>query len=95
MLGEARNRGEPRQPTVGQVVTRKVDSAGCVSFAGASYKAGSAHRGRQVQVAIVGGTVEISAGGEILRVHAIKHDHSREHGAFATAGGRPSRIKAA
>ena len=35
----------PRQPTVGQVVTRKVDSSGCVSFAGASYRAGSAHRG--------------------------------------------------
>ena len=51
----------PRQPTVGQVVTRKVDSAGCVSFAGASYRAGRAHRGRQVQVAIVGDSVEISA----------------------------------
>ena len=85
----------PRQATVGQVVTRKVDSGGCVSFAGATYRAGRAHRGRQVQVAIVEGTVEISAGGEVLRVHAIKHDRSREHGAFANAGGRPSRINAA
>ena len=85
----------PRQATVGQVVTRKVDSGGCVSFAGASYRAGSAHRGRQVQVAIVEGTVEITAGGEILRVHPIRHDRSREHGAFANAGGRPSRINAA
>ena len=85
----------PRQPTVGQVVTRKVDSAGCVSFAGVSYRAGSAHRGRQVQVAIVDNSVEITAGGEVLRVHPIRHDRSREHGAFANAGGRPSRINAA
>ena len=85
----------PRQPTVGQVVTRKVDSAGCVSFAGVSYRAGSSHRGRQVQVAVVDGTVEIAAGGEVLRVHPIRHDRGREHGAFANAGGRPSRINAA
>ena len=85
----------PRQPTVGQVVTRKVDSAGCVSFAGVSYRAGSAHRGRQVQVAVVDNSVEITAGGEVLRVHPIRHDRSREHGAFANAGGRPSRINAA
>ena len=85
----------PRQPTVGQVVTREVDSAGCVSFAGASYRAGSRHRGRQVQVAIVDNSVEITAGGEVLRVHPIRHDRSREHGAFANAGGRPSRTNAA
>ena len=79
----------PRQPTVGQVVTRNVDSAGCVSFAGASYRAGSSHRGRQAQVAIVDASVEITAGGAVLRVHPIRHDRSREHGAFANAGGRP------
>ena len=88
-------RPRPRQPTVGQVVTRKVDSAGCVSFAGVSYRAGRAHRGRQVQVAIVGDSVEITAGGEVLRVHPIRHDRSREHGAFANAGGWPSRTNAA
>jgi hypothetical protein len=43
----------------------------------------------------VGDTVEISAGGELLKVHPIRHDRSREHGAFANAGGRPSRINAA
>ena len=85
----------PHQPTVGQVVTRKVNSGGNVSFAGASYRAGSLHRRRQVQVAIVGDSVEIAAGGEVLRVHRIKHDPSREHGAFANAGGRPSRTNAA
>lgn len=85
----------PPQATVGQVVTRKVDSGGCVSFAGATYRAGTAHRGRQAQVAIVGETVEITVGGEVLRVHPIRHDRSREHGAFANAGGRPSRINSA
>jgi transposase InsO family protein len=88
-------RPRPRQATVGQMVTRKVDSAGKVSFAGEGYRTGKKNKGRQVQVAIVDGTVEISAGGEVLRVHPITHDRSREHGAFANAGGRPSRINAA
>jgi hypothetical protein len=50
---------------VGQVVTRKVDSGGCISFAGATYRAGRAHRGHQVQVAIVDNSVEITADGEV------------------------------
>jgi hypothetical protein len=37
---------------------------------------------RQVQVAIVGEHVEISAGGDVLQVRPIRHDCSREHGAF-------------
>ena len=88
-------RPRPRQATVGQSVTRKVDSSGGVSFAGHNYKVGKQHARRQVQVAIVGDTVEISAGGEVLKVHPIRHDRSRENGAFANAGGRPSRINAA
>jgi hypothetical protein len=88
-------RPRPRQATIGQSVTRKVDSSGSVSFAGTSYRVGRAHIRRQVQVAIVADTVEISAGGEVLRVHAIRHDRSREHGAFANATGRPSRRNAA
>jgi hypothetical protein len=88
-------RPRPRQATVGQSVTRKVDSGGGVSFAGHCYKVGKRHARRQVQAAIVGDTVEISAGGEVLRVHPIRHDRSRENGAFANAGGRPSRTNAA
>jgi hypothetical protein len=88
-------RPRPRQATVGQTVSRKVDSSGNVCFAGACYRVGRAHVRRQVQVAIVGEHVEISAGGEVLRVHPIRHDRSREHGAFANAGGRPSRTNAA
>ena len=76
-------------------MTRKINSGGNVSFAGASYRAGNPRRRRQVHVAIVGDTVEIAAGGEVLQVHRIKHDPSREHGAFANATGRPSRTNAA
>lgn len=50
----------PRQATVGQSVTGKVDSSGGVSFADTNYKAGKRHARRQVQVAIVGETIEIS-----------------------------------
>ena len=85
----------PRQPTVGQSVTRKVDISGCISFAGTAYRVGKPHARRQVQVAIVGDVVEISAGGQVLKTHPTRHDRSREHGAFANAGGRPSRINAA
>lgn len=31
----------------------------------------------------------------MLRVHPIRHDRSREHGAFANTGGHPSLINAA
>ena len=90
-----RRRPRPRQATTGQAVTRKVDSSGSVCFAGASYRVGRAHKGRQIQLAIVGEEIEISSGGEILRTHPIRHDRSREHGAFANPGGRPHRINAA
>jgi hypothetical protein len=76
-------------------VTRKVDSSGNVCFAGTNYRVGSKYRRRQVQVAIVGDTVEISIGNELIRSHAVKHDRTREHGALANPGGRPNRINAA
>jgi hypothetical protein len=80
--------------TDGGAVTRKVDSSGNVCFAGASYRAGSKFR-RQVQVAVVGDTVELSVGTELIRTHPIRHDRTREHGALANPGGRPRRINAA
>jgi len=76
-------------------VTRKVDSSGNVCFAGTSYRAGAKFRRRQVQVAVVGDTVEISIGTELIRAHNIRHDRTREHGALANPGGRPRRINAA
>jgi transposase InsO family protein len=90
-----RPRTAPRQATVGQAVTRKVDATGSICFAGTSYRVGKTHRRRQVQIAIVGDVVEISAGGEVIRTHPIRHDRSRENGAFANPGGRPHRTNAA
>ncbi len=77
-------------------MTRKVDSSGNVCFAGTNYRVGAKFRRRQVQVAVVGDTVEISIG---ERTHplatAVRHDRTREHGALANPGGRPHRINAA
>jgi hypothetical protein len=84
------------KPTASAVsVTRKVDSSGNVCFAGANYRAGNAYKRRQVQVAVVGDTVEISIGTKLIRTHKVKHDRTREHGALANPGGRPNRINAA
>jgi transposase InsO family protein len=76
-------------------VTRKVDSSGNVCFAGTNYRVGSKYRRRQVQVAVVGDTVEISLGNQLIRSHKARHDRTREHGALANPGGRPHRSNAA
>jgi hypothetical protein len=84
------------RPTASAVsVTRKVDSSGNVCFAGANYRAGSAYKRRQVQVAVVDDHVEIAIGEQLIRRHKIKHDRTREHGALANPGGRPHRSNAA
>jgi transposase InsO family protein len=95
--GIARSRrSRPSRPTAASPsVTRKVDSSGNVSFAGANYRVGSAYRRRLVQVALVGDTIEISIGEQLIRSHNTKHDRTREHGALANPGGRPHRINAA
>jgi len=85
----------PRPTASAASVTRKVDSSGAVSFAGSSYPVGNAYRRRQVQVAVVGDTVEISIGTRLIRTHTVKHDRTREHGALANPGGRPNRSNAA
>ena len=76
-------------------VTRKVDSSSNVCFAGTNYRVGSKHRRRQVQVAVIGDTVEISIGNRLIRSHTVRPDRTREHGALANPGGRPHRINAA
>jgi transposase InsO family protein len=89
-------RSRPARPeTVGRTVTRKVDGSGSVSFAGVTYRVGNPYRRQQVEVRVVGDTVEISQGGRLLRTHPVKHDPDRAHGAFANPGGRPRRINAA
>jgi hypothetical protein len=86
----------PSRPSATAVsVTRKVDSSGNVCFAATNYHIGHKYRRRQVQVAVVGDTVEISIGRELIRSHPVRHDRTREHGALANPGGRPHRINAA
>lgn len=84
-----------RPATVGQPVVGKVDSSGGISFAGVSYRVGNGNRWKQVEVRVVGDTVEISQDGKLLRVHPVKHDPINAHGAFANPGGKPDRINAA
>jgi transposase InsO family protein len=95
--GEARGRRlAPSRPTATAAsVTRKVDSSGNVCFAGTAYRAGNKYRRRQVQVAVVGDTIEISVGNELIRSHPVRHDRTREHGALANPGGRAHRSNAA
>ncbi len=97
IAGLERGRRLPPAPSkvTAASVTRKVDSSGNVCFAGTTYRVGSKFRRRQVQVAVVGDTVEISVGTELIRSHAVRHDRTREHGALANPGGRPNRINAA
>jgi len=95
--GVERNRRlKPSRPSATVAsVTRKVDASGNVCFAGTAYPVGSKFRRRQVQVAVVGDTMEISIGNELIRSHPIRHDRTREHGALANPGGRPRRSNAA
>ena len=84
-----------RSATSGPAVTRLADASGNVSFAGASYRAGRRFARQSIDVAIVGGSVQLSLQGEVIRVHAIRHDRSKEHGAYATPNGRPRKSKSA
>jgi len=64
-----------------------------VSFAGATYSCGRAWARQNIDVTIVAGSVQLSQGGKVIRVHPIRHDRSRELGALANPKGRPRRTK--
>jgi transposase InsO family protein len=87
--------GNARPPSSGMAVTRIVDAGGTISFAGAGYRVGRSWARRSVTVAIVAGSVQISAHGKVVRVHPIRHDRAKEHGAFATPKGRPRKTEVA
>jgi transposase InsO family protein len=84
-----------RDATAGLTVTRLADRAGVVSFAGTSYPAGRRWARQPVDVSIVAGSVQLSKDGKVIRVHPIRHDRSRELGAFANPKGRPRRKNSA
>ena len=91
----SRRSARPRPPSSGVPVLRLVDRSGGISFAGSNYRVGNGHRLKQVEVRVVGDTVQISLGGKIIRTHQARHDRSKEHGAFATPRGRPRRSNSA
>ena len=80
-----------RDATAGLTVTRLADRGGTVSFAGTPYRCGRAWAQQGIDVRIVAGSVQLSQGGKVIRVHPIRHDRSRELGAFANPKGRPRR----
>jgi transposase InsO family protein len=84
-----------RDATAGVTVTRLADAAGVVSFAGTPYAAGRRRARTAVDVSIVAGSVQLSRDGQVIRVHPIRHDRSRELGAFANPRGRPRRKNSA
>ena len=94
-VGRAPRAGRARSATAGPAVTRIADANGAVSFAGATYRAGRAWARSQIQVAIVGASVQLSVDDKVIRVHPIRHDRTKEHGAFATPNGRPRKSKTA
>ncbi len=81
----------PKDPTLGHVVTRLVDSSGSVSFAATNYRVGNTFKGRQVEVRVVGDTVQISADHKLVRTHKSRHDPNKVFSAFGTPNGRPKR----
>ena len=82
-----------RAVTSGIVVTRMVDSSGYVSLAGTMYRVGRAWRGKEVEVSVVAGSVQVACHGTIVRTHPIRHDRAKEHGAFATPHDRPRKSR--
>jgi hypothetical protein len=86
-------RPKKAKPT-GVTVMRKVDPAGSVSFAGSGYRVGNAYKRKDVEVKLLGDTVQIFFKGELVRTHAARHDKEKEYGAFANPGGRPRKKKA-
>jgi transposase InsO family protein len=84
-----------RDATKGLTVTRLADGGGVVSFAGTPYACGRRWARTPIDVSIVAGSVQLSKDGKLIRVHPIRHDRSRELGAFANPKGRPRRKNSA
>jgi hypothetical protein len=66
-----------------------------VSFAGTDYQAGTPLGPPSIEVSIVAGSVQLAKDGKIIRIHPIRHDRSRELGAFANPKDRPRRKNSA
>jgi transposase InsO family protein len=78
---------QPGATTDVVTVTRLVAPGGEIFFAGKNYSCGKKWAGRHCQVGIVGETVQLSVDGQVVRVQPIRHDRTKEHGAFARPNG--------
>ena len=78
-----------RDATAGLTVVRMADAGGAVSFAGTAYACGRRWARATIEVSIVAGSVQLAVDGKVIRVHPIRHERSKEHGAFANPNGRP------
>ena len=76
-------------------VTRLANRTGVISFAGTDYQADRRWARQSIDVSIVAGSVQLSRDGKVIRVHPIRHDRTRELGAFANPKGRPRRKNSA
>jgi hypothetical protein len=84
-----------RDATAGLTVTRLANNTGVVTFADKTYAAGRRWAHASIDVTIVAGSVQLSKDGQVIRVHPIRHDRSKELGAFANPKGRPRRKNSA
>ncbi len=84
-----------RDATAGLTVTRLANNTGVITFADKTYAAGRRWAHTPIDVTIVAGSVQLSKDGKVIRVHPIRHDRSKELGAFANPKGRPRRKNSA
>jgi transposase InsO family protein len=91
----ARVTRKTRDATKGLTVTRLANHDGQITFAGTTYRAGRMWARTFIDVTIVAGSVQLSKDGKVIRVHPIRHDRSRELGAFANPQGRARRKNSA
>jgi Integrase core domain len=84
-----------RDATAGLTVTRLANNTGVITFAGKTYAAGRRWAHASIDVTIVAGSVQLSKDGKVIRVHPIRHDRSKELGAFANPKGRARRKNSA
>jgi hypothetical protein len=82
-----------RAAATGPRVTRVADAGGSVSFAGTMYRAGRSWARQKITVAVVAGSVQLSVDDKVIRVHPIRHDRAKEHGAFSTPTAGPAKPK--
>jgi transposase InsO family protein len=91
----ARVARKTRDATKGLTVTRLANHDGQITFAATTYRAGRMWARTFIDVTIVAGSVQLSKDGKVIRVHPIRHDRSRELGAFANPQGRARRKNSA